>query len=424
MARNLKTKTLLMVFSIALFFFCITTGHARQARPYQIRTPHYILKTNVSENFARLLARHMEAIYEEYEAHFKDFRLEPTSRAVIKVFRERARYDAVAPEPLRGTAGGFIADSNIIMTFLGDRSREDVLRTLYHEGFHQFAHDRLGRDVPMWLNEGMAEYFAEATWSGESFITGQKPLKRIENLQEAIQSRNFIPLSRLFPIENRQWMANVHKNDTLARLQYDQAWSVIHFLLHANNGQYSYRLSGYLESHIAGKGPVRAFTVNFGRNIRSMQDAWKKYVMELEPDPLSVCRHKMKTLMTLANMLHSRPQDFRDLDNFTRMLLEGERRNWRYEDPFGNVLTPGNTNKLRQILKCRQGEHGGLTGYILLNNDRTGMPELYCTYHPGIVIKAHLTRHRGRWHAVTEVITRKILSDSILERLEQKKDSN
>ena len=36
---------------------------------------------------------------------------------------------------------------------------ENLWQVLAHEGFHQFLGYELGLDVPVWLNEGMAQYF-------------------------------------------------------------------------------------------------------------------------------------------------------------------------------------------------------------------------------------------------------------------------
>ena len=44
-----------------------------------------------------------------------------------------------------------------------------------HEGFHQFAWSRFAEDLPVWVNEGMAEFF------GESVIVGDT-LRRIGKL--------------------------------------------------------------------------------------------------------------------------------------------------------------------------------------------------------------------------------------------------
>ena len=52
------------------------------------------------------------------------------------------------------------------MAFAGEHITAYTWHTVQHEGFHQFAHAVIGGDIPTWLNEGLAEYFGEALFTG------------------------------------------------------------------------------------------------------------------------------------------------------------------------------------------------------------------------------------------------------------------
>ncbi len=334
----------------------------------------------------------MNSIYREYEKHFSDYELRPHERPVIKIFKERGRYESVAPTSLSGTGGGFVAGSNQILAFKENRTREEVLSTLYHEGFHQFLYNRVSRKVPIWLNEGLAEYFAEATWDGDAFIMGQKPVQRIHALQDAARSGTLMPMQKLLSMKEGEWAANVQSGSRLARLQYNQAWSIIHFLLHANDGRYADRLDGYLKSRVRWENPARAFRSNFGRDIRAMQSAWKDYIMELEPDPISRCRHNMKTLMSRAAGLRTDPRDLAGIKDILSQLSESG----VYRHYANNCCD---------------------TSYILQNTEQGDMPELFCMKHPGIVIRAYMVRDGGGWKTETEIMAENTLPEDLLRTL-------
>ncbi len=260
---------------------------AGEGAPHTTTTQHYVIETDISEDFARAAARHMDLMYGEYERLFSSFDLARPNRPTIKVFGRRDRYDSAVPAPLRSTLGCFSYGKNLMMSFKGDRTRDDVLRTLSHEGFHQFLYDRIGGDMPMWLNEGFAEYFAEAERDGDGFQTGQIPAARLRAVQSAVRSGTFIPLDALFPMNRSKWAANVRDDARMTGLQYDQAWSLIHFLMHAGEGRFRDRLYGYLRSHADGQSPGMAFRENFGTNIRAMERAWKEYIIHLRPTPVT-----------------------------------------------------------------------------------------------------------------------------------------
>ena len=52
-------------------------------------------------------------------------------------------------------------------------SRPELWRVLAHEGFHQFIGYELGQQIPIWLNEGMAQYFETCYIIGSDFYVGQ-----------------------------------------------------------------------------------------------------------------------------------------------------------------------------------------------------------------------------------------------------------
>jgi hypothetical protein len=45
---------------------------------------------------------------------------------------------------------------------------QNLWRVLAHEGFHQFIGYELGQQIPMWLNEGMAQYFETSSSSARN----------------------------------------------------------------------------------------------------------------------------------------------------------------------------------------------------------------------------------------------------------------
>jgi tetratricopeptide (TPR) repeat protein len=98
--------------------------------------------------------------------------------------------------------------------------REEMLRTIRHEGFHQFM-DRAVQDPPTWLNEGMAEFWETARRENDKFQGGQP---RPAHVAMLIRSRKLLPSLDAFVHGGR---ADFYEN---AQLRYAQAWAIVHFL--------------------------------------------------------------------------------------------------------------------------------------------------------------------------------------------------
>ena len=79
-------------------------------------------------------------------------------------------------------AGVFMPHRRLLAAFVEGVGRDGVRRTLQHEAFHQFAHETFGPNVPVWLDEGLAQVFEEAVWTGNGFVVGQVPPRRVRQL--------------------------------------------------------------------------------------------------------------------------------------------------------------------------------------------------------------------------------------------------
>jgi len=101
-----------------------------------------------------------------------------------------------------------------------------------HEGFHQFAHAVIRGELPPWVNEGIAEYFGESIFTGDAFVTGIIPPFRLKRVQSEIQTNRFKSVKSMMLLSHQQW------NSEMEIENYDQAWSMVHFLAQGENGRY------------------------------------------------------------------------------------------------------------------------------------------------------------------------------------------
>jgi len=382
-----RMKAALLLGVAALAVLAMASGRD-DGSMYVMETQHYRVRTDVSQDFAGLVGRHMEAIHKEYSRRLKEFELKVGDKFEVRVYARRVDYDAAVPGELLGSGGAFVSKDRLLAACMEGRTDEQVFRTLYHEGLHQFLYSSFAQECPVWVNEGLAEYFSEATWNGRTFSTGQVPAGRLYVVQSALRANQYVPLENLFKMKSEEWLDNVRSTETRASLQYCEAWSVVHFLIHARGGRYGPRLLDYLRNISEGVDRALAFDKSFGSNVASLERAWSAYVMQLRPGPDQVCRRNLELLAFMALHIYATPQRFRSLEELHGDLTR-ENVRWHVVTPYGEEITSANREAVELLFRCPYDRRPSRASYILLKDAETGLPTLFCNHHQGIVAMAY-----------------------------------
>jgi hypothetical protein len=99
--------------------------------------------------------------------------------------------------------------------------RADMMRTVRHEGFHQYL-DRVIPDAPDWLNEGLAEYFEAARLENGTWMPADRHPLHLETLSQ----NSTTPLPAFLFGSYEEFHAK-------PRLHYAQAWAFVTLLRHS-----------------------------------------------------------------------------------------------------------------------------------------------------------------------------------------------
>lgn len=402
----------------------LVAGRFAAAKTFKVRTDHYDVTTDVSKEFTELLGEHMEGIHREYVRRLRGVGKKMDVRFRVVVHKTRESYDESMPEKLVGSSGAFVSKQKLLTAYLGDRTWEDVFRTLYHEGFHQFAYGSITPKIPVWVNEGLAEYFYEATWDGKGFRTGQVPPRRLAVLRRALGAETYFPLEELLTMTNDQWLLNMRTDREKTAIEYCQSWALVHFLIHAENGRHLDRLLGYLNRMARGIGLREAFKKSFGTDLEGFEKAWKMYVSDLKPDRKYLCKSKMQSIMLMGASVFERPDRFKELSELRRKLMNPGKARWSFTTTYGEKIESGDREKIARLFRCPFDKGRRPTSYRLLRDRRSGMPMLFCTHHKGIVMKAYFysdANRAGVFQVRVEEQVTATLPDSLRRELRLKK---
>jgi len=140
-----------------------------------------------------------------------------------------------------------------------------------------------------------------------------QPLDRVAERPPAIRRAKAVEADRhlrfeeLLSLSNEMWAFRVVGGDAQTGLMYLQSWSMVHFLINADRGEFRRMFERYLELISEGWESMRAFREAFGTDdIASFEDAWRRDVLDLEPDELSTATERLEFLGAGLAWLHER----------------------------------------------------------------------------------------------------------------------
>ena len=380
---------------------------AFKAGPYIQETPHYRIVTDISKEKALEIAKHMESIFRSYSIRLSAFGGNVTSRYEVRVYRDQESYIEEVGERFRDTGGVYVSGRRALLTFKGRKPWGRVFSILYHEGFHQFFHNYIGRGPP-WVNEGLATLFEGSAWNGKGFDVGDVQPGRLWQLQDAFRSGSYMRLRDLATTDMRSWISNLSAGeDNPARLQYSFSWSLVHFLAYGNRGRYKKHLDQYLWALKNRTDYVQAFLGAFGGNLDGIERAWIKYVMKLKPTPRQVCRNNllMLALIEKACALGMREEQ-PDIQAFYDAVTSKKWKGWWVQGPDGKRYSFEDTDAIKKWFRCPfDKSRKRKISYKFERLPESGhLPTIVCRHHRGIVYRANLVQEgpKGRMRAWVE----------------------
>ena len=151
-----------------------------------------------------------------------------------------------------------------VYTFWGDRIQED----LRHEFTHGLLHASL-KTVPLWLDEGLAEYFEVA-----GSMPGQINRDHASRLAAALNNGWKPDMKRLEQLE---------KVSQMQRVDYQEAWAWVHFMLNSTPDAREALLT-YL-SDLKTDSEPEVLSARLPRNIPGVDDRFVNYVASLNTFP-------------------------------------------------------------------------------------------------------------------------------------------
>jgi Tfp pilus assembly protein PilF len=260
--------------AISILALLCVPAHADSAPAWvQVTTPHFTVVTDAGEK----QARHIAGQFERMQAVFQ--KLIPSARsdsgAPIVVLAVKNRRDFQTLEPAEYLAKGSL---NLAGLFLQANERCYILVRLDAEGehpystvYHEYTHYITRRgNLPLWLNEGIAEFYQNTDIDAHEVRLGQPSNDDIQFLR----TQSLLPLPTLFAVDHG---SPYYHDEQKGSIFYSESWALTDLLMINDFRNKTSLLPNYIKALAAGQTSITAAVTAFG-DLKRLQDALDTHV--------------------------------------------------------------------------------------------------------------------------------------------------
>lgn len=228
----------------------------------EVHSPHFTVLSDAGEGDARHVAGQMESIRLLFETSIGARSGDDEAPMLVLALKNKKDFQALEPMAYIGKgkldlAGYFRhseADDYILLRL--DAGGEHPFSTVYHEYTHYMVRDDRTW-MPLWLNEGLAEFYQNTDILGKAASLGQASVYAIQTLRE----KKLIPIRELLTIDASS--PYYHEEDK-GTVFYAESWALVHLILTTDAANHTHRLQAYWMETAAGKDSVTAAQDAFG----------------------------------------------------------------------------------------------------------------------------------------------------------------
>jgi tetratricopeptide (TPR) repeat protein len=260
-----------------VFALCVTAAQASE-RWLEVRSPHFRVVTDAGEKDGRAVAAGFEDL-RGLLGSLGNLRVDPPAPIVIVATSDESGLRAFLPwywERRAGTrpAGVFLpgVDKHYVLLRL-DVPQERRNLAVYHEYLHLVVKLNYS-GLPLWLNEGLAEFFATTIVEEHKVRYGLVSPERLAMLR----ARAPLPLADLFAVDTG---SREYNEENRASVFYAQSALLTHYFLIGDDGRHAGKLKEYLRLLSEGASAEQAQARAFG-DPKELQKAFFDYVRRFQ----------------------------------------------------------------------------------------------------------------------------------------------
>jgi len=191
----------------------------------RLQAPHFLIFSDATPERTTELARQIETFRAALLELGSGLEARSPVPTVVFIFKDHENY---RPYRLRTDIAGFFVkhrDGNSIAVNAGVTGG-DPWQVVFHEYLHFFLNNNF-TDIPLWLDEGMAEALSTFTLNGTTAHLGAP----LASHREWLAKNPMMPLDHLFAIDTG---SRDYQEGTRQGTFYAESWALVHYLAFGN----------------------------------------------------------------------------------------------------------------------------------------------------------------------------------------------
>jgi len=270
-----RVRTGPSVFALALLALALVDHPTVQAKDNwtSVHSQNFQLVGNASEKDIRLVANRLEQFRKVFALLFPSLKLNSPVPTTVIVFKSDSSYKPFKVNP--NVAGYFQPgkDVNYITLTSEKLSDDQPYRTIFHEYVHLLVENTMGGTVPLWFNEGLAEYYSTFNITDENrrVILGEVVRNHVLYLRE----QKLLPLRTLFAVD---YKSPYYNEGNKMNIFYAEAWMLMHYLLQGEGQKRRPQLARFVDLVRSNLTVDEAFQQAFQIGIDAFEKDFRSYV--------------------------------------------------------------------------------------------------------------------------------------------------
>lgn len=263
-----------------------------------VRSKNFFLIGNANEKEIRQVATRLEQFRDVFTRLFSRLKFNSPVPTTVIVFKSDSSYKPFKTNP--NLAGYFQPGQDVnYITLTAEDRNGDPFDVIFHEYTHLLLENTLGGNIPIWFNEGLAEYYS--TFSVDEHENKVALGKVKSNHVLYLREQKLLPLRLLFNVDHRSPYYNEEQKQGVF---YAEAWALVHYLILGNNGQRQPQLSRFVNLLKTNVPVDQAFEQAFQTNYEALEKELKSYITR---DKYPFMETKLKDKLEFDATMESAP---------------------------------------------------------------------------------------------------------------------
>ena len=267
----------------------------------EVQSPHFTVISNAGDKEARKIADQFEQFREVFHTTFPNWRVDLGKPCIIFAVRNEDSLRALLPayweEKDRAHPAGIyiVGEDRHYVALRTNVPTDNPYQVVYHEYTHAILNLNF-RGLPVWLNEGLAEFYANSIIEDKDVEIGRIAPYHLQTLQ----TERLIPIDALFTATQSSHYYNEANH---ASMFYAESWAITHYLMMDPEARKHELLKHFLDDLNATGDPVASAQKTFGnlKDFASSMDAYarqrtfyfRKIQTTIHSDPKSFTSHEL-----------------------------------------------------------------------------------------------------------------------------------